>query len=98
MTIPFGVTLRRLRIENGLSQKQLADRLHMERSSVSNWEAGRRIPDAVAISQLAKALGVDAADLLAANEESVETPERPFGGRRSHHPRRRPADFAAGPA
>lgn len=74
MTIPFEVTLRRLRIEKGLSQKQLADRLHMERSSVSNWEAGRRIPDAAAISQLAKALGVDAADLLAANEESVETP------------------------
>ena len=74
MTNPFGVTLRRLRIEKGLSQKQLADRLHMERSSVSNWEAGRRIPDAAAISQLAKALGVDAADLLAANEESVETP------------------------
>lgn len=74
MTIPFGETLRRLRIEKGLSQKQLADRLHMERSSVSNWEAGRRIPDVAAISQLAKALGVDAADLLAANEESVETP------------------------
>ena len=60
MTIPFGVTLRRLRIEKGLSQKQLADRLHMERSSVSNWEAGRPIPDA--------------AVLFAANEESDETP------------------------
>ena len=74
MTIPFGETLRRLRIEKGLSQQQLADRLHMERSSVSNWEAGRRIPDAAAISQLAKALGVEAAVLFAANEESDEAP------------------------
>ena len=74
MTISFGETLRRLRIEKGLSQQQLADRLHMERSSISNWEAGRRIPDAAAISQLAKALSVDAAVLFAANEESDEAP------------------------
>jgi len=74
MTIPFGETLRRLRIEKGLSQQQLADRLHMERSSISNWEAGRRIPAAAAISQLAKALGVDAAVLFAANEEPDEAP------------------------
>ena len=69
MTIPVGETLRRLRIEKGLSQQQLADRLHMERSSVSNWEAGRRIPDAATIMQLAKALGVDAAVLFATKDE-----------------------------
>ncbi len=72
MTIPFGETLRRLRIEKGLSQQQLADRLHMERSSVSNWEAGRRTPDAAAISQLGKVLDVDASVLLSAAVEPEE--------------------------
>ena len=33
MTLPFGETLRRLRIEKGLSQQQLADRLHVGRTS-----------------------------------------------------------------
>ncbi|MBQ8946225.1 MAG: helix-turn-helix transcriptional regulator [Lachnospiraceae bacterium] len=46
MSLPFGETLKRLRIEKGYTQKQLADRLHVERPSIINWEACRRIPDA----------------------------------------------------
>lgn len=74
MTTPFGETLRRLREEKGLSQQQLADRLHVERSSVANWEAGRRVPNATLFSQIAKALGADAAILLSTAEISDETP------------------------
>ena len=74
MIKPFGETLRRLRMEKGLSQQQLADRLHVERSSVANWEAGRRMPDAALVSQIAKALGADAAILLSTAEISDETP------------------------
>ena len=71
---PFGETLRRLRMENGLSQQQLADRLHVERSSLANWEAGRRLPDAAMISQITKTLGVDAAILFSVAESSDEPP------------------------
>ena len=71
---PFGETLRRLRMEKSLSQQQLADRLHVERSSFSNWEAGRRSPDAAMISKIAEALGVDAAVLLSAAENPDEAP------------------------
>lgn len=39
MLKPFGETLHRLRMEKGLSQQQLAKRLHVERSSFSNREA-----------------------------------------------------------
>ncbi|MBQ7563374.1 MAG: response regulator [Lachnospiraceae bacterium] len=74
MMKPFGETLRRLRMEKGLSQQQLADTLHVERSSFANWEAGRRLPDAAMISQIAKALDVDAAILLSTAENSDETP------------------------
>ena len=74
MMKPFGETLRRLRMEKGLSQQQLADRLHVERSSFSNWEAGRRMPNATMFSQIVKALGADAAILLSTAEISDETP------------------------
>ena len=74
MMKPFGETLRRLREEKGLSQQQFADRLHVERSSVANWEAGRRVPNATLFSQIAKALGADAAILLSTAEISDETP------------------------
>lgn len=73
MMMPFGETLRRLRMEKGLSQQQLADRLHVERPSLANWEAGRRMPDAAMISQIAEALGVDAAVLLSSTEGPGES-------------------------
>ena len=70
----LGETLRRLRMEKGLTQQQLADHLHMDRTSVTNWETGRRIPEASMFPQLAAALGVDAAALLALTEDSGEPP------------------------
>lgn len=74
MTTSFGETLRRLRTEKGLSQQQLAVRLHMERPSVANWEAGRRMPDAATVYQIAEALGVDSSALLSAADDSSEAP------------------------
>ena len=74
MVLLFGETLRHLRTEKGLSQQQLADRLHVERASVTNWEAGRRIPSIDMLFQIAEALEVDAATLLAATGERSEVP------------------------
>lgn len=74
MTTSFGETLRRLRTEKGLSQQQLAVRLHMERPSVANWEAGRRMPDAAKVYQIAEALSVDSSALLSAADDSGEAP------------------------
>lgn len=74
MVLLFRETLRHLRTEKGLSQQQLADRLHVERASVTNWEAGRRIPSIDMLFQIAEALEVDAATLLAAAGERSEVP------------------------
>ena len=74
MTTSFGETLRRLRTEKGLSQQQLAVRLHMEHPSVANWEAGRRMPDAATVYQIAEALSVDSSALLSAADDSGKAP------------------------
>ena len=70
----FGETLRRLRAEKCLSQQQVANRLHVTRSAVANWEIGHRLPNAVMISQIARVLNADAALLLAAADESHDAP------------------------
>lgn len=70
----FGETLCRLRADKGLSQQQLANRLHVTRSAVANWETGHRLPNAAMISQIARALNADAAFLLAAADESHDVP------------------------
>lgn len=70
----FGETLRRLRSEKCLSQQQVANRLHVTRSAVANWEIGHRLPNAAMISQIARVLNADAALLLAAADESHDAP------------------------
>ncbi len=68
----FAKTLQQLRAERGLSQQQLADRLYVGRSTISGWESGRRIPDAILISRLAQFLEVDPAILLSGANEIAE--------------------------
>ncbi|MBR3314061.1 MAG: response regulator, partial [Atopobiaceae bacterium] len=57
-----------------LSQQQMANRLHVTRSAVANWETGYRLPNAAIISQIARALNADAALLLASADESDDVP------------------------
>ena len=61
-------------MERNLTQQQLAERLYMDRTSITSWEMGRHMPDIAAISQLAEALDVDTMILIAATEESDEAP------------------------
>lgn len=74
MKIPFAEALRRARMEIGLSQKQLASRLFVDRSSIAGWETGRRIPDALMVSRLSECLGIDVGALLNATENDTEKP------------------------
>jgi len=74
MNIFFAETLRKLRMERGLSQRDLAERMYVTRSTVARWENGNRLPDAVMISRLSRCLGTDANTLLSAAAESDDAP------------------------
>ncbi len=58
------------RKENGLTQKQLADRLHVSCQAVSKWEKGLAMPGTDSLVQLAGVLGVSVDALLQGNEDS----------------------------
>ena len=74
MSKNFSDTLKKLRSKKGLSQHELADKLFVTRSTVSRWESGNRLPDAVMILRLAIVLGVDGSILFDAVEQSDECP------------------------
>lgn len=57
-------TIKKLRIQQGLSQDELAERVHVVRQTISKWERGTSVPDADSLVALACALGVSAAELL----------------------------------
>ncbi len=75
MDMGFGEALKNLRTGRNLSQQQLADMLFVNRSSVANWEAGRRIPDLVIIMRLAQILEVDVSALTKVAATSRECAE-----------------------
>ena len=70
----FAETLRKLRIEKGLSQKQLGDMLFIDQSTVARWESGLRLPESMMIPRLVKCLGVDANTLFNIAIESNDFP------------------------
>lgn len=74
MNMLFADTLKKLRAEKGLSQNDIAKRMYVTHATVSRWENGSRLPDAVMISRLAGVLGVDVNRLLSALTQSNEYP------------------------
>ena len=74
MNVLFAETLRKLRSEKGLSQKQLGKQMFVNHSTIARWENGSRLPDAAMILRLSKCLGVDANTLLQLASQSDESP------------------------
>ena len=74
MSMQFAEILKKLRMEKGLSQGDLANQMFVTRSTVNRWEHGSRLPDAAMLSRLSGCLGVDVNTLLSAAMESDESP------------------------
>jgi transcriptional regulator with XRE-family HTH domain len=61
----FAANLRRARREARLTQEQLSDRCGLHSTEISRLERGVREPRLGTIVQVARGLGIPAADLLA---------------------------------
>lgn len=59
-----GGTIRKLREQKHLTQKQLAATLNVSDKTISKWETGRGLPDISILMELAAALGVSVPELL----------------------------------
>ena len=67
----LGERIAKLRSENHVSQKELADLLFVNQGTVSRWEKGTRFPEEDLIYKMAKRFGVDPSVLLSASTEST---------------------------
>ena len=74
MNFLFAETLKKLREERGLSQKQLGQQMFVNHSTIARWENASRLPDAAMTIRLAKCLGVDANELFQLAAQSDESP------------------------
>lgn len=55
----FGKTLKRLRTYRNLTQQQLADKLGVDKSTISCYESGKRTPDFEVEEKIADLFNVD---------------------------------------
>ena len=67
--------LQTLRKAKGLSQEELAERIHVVRQTVSKWEKGLSVPDADLLIRLSEVLDTPVSALLGDTLEPEETSE-----------------------
>ena len=67
----FGAFVSQLRREKGLTQRQLAETLHISDKAVSKWETGVSIPDVGLLLPLAEVLGVSVTELLLCRRDAA---------------------------
>ena len=68
--ITVGKRIAEYRKARGLTQRELAERLHITDGAVSKWERGINFPDLALLEPLAGALNIDVIVLLALEEAS----------------------------
>lgn len=74
----FADSLKSLRTTRGMSQQQLADMLYVDRSTVANWESGRRVPNAIQIANIASVFNTEVSMLMKAASSMGLPPPRPI--------------------
>ncbi len=60
----IGKSIKKQRTEKGLTQDQLAEKLHVTRQAVSNWETGKTQPDVETLSALAECFEIPVEELI----------------------------------
>ena len=72
----FADNLKTLRRARGLSQEELAGRLHVTRQTISKWENALSVPDAELLLRLAEELEVPVSRLLGGPVEDEPAPDQ----------------------
>ena len=69
----LGKKLFELRKSKHLSQEQVAEKLHVTRQTVSNWELGETTPDLNQAKELAKFYSISLDDLVGLDTKNILT-------------------------
>ena len=71
----IGQAIKELRVRNGITQAQLAERCGMSITAVSELENGKTFPPKSTVERLCSAFGIPQSYLLMASIEEADIPE-----------------------
>ena len=72
-TAKIGNFIKELRKEKGLTQKELAEKLHITDRAVSKWERGLSAPDLTMLEPLSKIFDVTIGEIIAGRRDDNKT-------------------------
>lgn len=72
----LGEKLKEKRQEYHFTQQELADRMHVSRQTISNWEVGRSYPDIESLIQLSEIFSISLDALLKGDKKMVSSLKR----------------------
>ena len=81
----IGKNIRRLRTEKGMTQEELAQRLHVTRQAVSLWETGKSLPDVEMLQSVGELFGQDLQSMLGSVPTAGEKRRRALRRRAKAH-------------
>lgn len=70
-TVSIGNMISRLRKKSGMTQLQLAEKLHVSDKAISKWESGQGYPDITAFPKLASIFGVTIDYLMLGEKKGI---------------------------
>ena len=76
--IMVSMRMKKVREESGLTQKEVADKLKLKKTTLSGWENGRSEPPMETLVQLANLYGVSLDYLLCRTETRIEFDEEKY--------------------
>lgn len=68
----IGKRIQEIRVKRGMTQEALANIVNIGKSSISEWEACKRVPRMNTIRKIAEALGVDVWEIIGFNDIGYE--------------------------
>lgn len=60
----IGSRIRKFRTESGLKQKEMADKIGVDRTSLSSYENNKRVPDIFILCRIADVFGISLDNLI----------------------------------
>lgn len=76
----IGKNIKKYRMEKGMTQDQLAEKLNVTRQAVSNWETGKTRPNLETLSALGEHFGISVEELIYGRAGRLEIVPNSVGG------------------
>ena len=70
----IGKRIQEIRTQRGMTQEALAERINISKSSISEWEACKRVPRMETLRKIADALRVDVWEIIGFNDVDYDEP------------------------